>query len=305
MGRYAAVFTKIWQDNKFRALDDNAKTLFLYLLTSPHGNLIGLYYMPLAYASADLGRGIEGVSKGLSDLEKAGMIRYDKEAQVVLIVNFLKYNPINNDNQAKGALQQLEGLPETPLITDFLKCVEVYCKPYLSHFEGVSKPLRSPLEAPAEGYRRTETVPVTETVTVTGNKKCHDSASAPSDAPPVPREPKFDEDSVPYQLALHLRNAILHRDPDTKVPPATPKGLESWAIEADRMLRIDGRDPMEAARLMEWAQNDSFWCANILSMSKFRKQYDKLKRQAQARGSPGRRETAVDRRLRDLGVVMP
>lgn len=92
---------------------------------------------------------------------------------------------------------------------------------------------------------------------------------------------------MPYQLAVHLRAAILRRDPETKVPDETPAALERWAIEADRMVRCDNRDPQEAARLMAWAQQDSFWHTNILSMAKFRKQYDTLKRQAQqARADP-------------------
>jgi hypothetical protein len=70
------------------------------------------------------------------------------------------------------------------------------------------------------------------------------------------------------------------------------------------MMRLDKRDPQEAAYLMTWAQNDHFWRANILSMGKFRKQYDKLKRQAtappqtrQVVGVNG--ETAAERLLRE------
>jgi hypothetical protein len=36
-----------------------------------------------------------------------------------------------------------------------------------------------------------------------------------------------------------------------------------------------------AARLIQWAQDDSFWRANILSMPKFRAKYDQLRLQAE------------------------
>ena len=88
---------------------------------------------------------------------------------------------------------------------------------------------------------------------------------------------KFDDESIPMQLAKHLKKEILKQDSTTKVPD----DLTNWAIEADRMIRLDKRDPKEAANLITWAQNDDFWKANILSMKKFRAQYDKLKRQAQ------------------------
>lgn len=108
---------------------------------------------------------------------------------------------------------------------------------------------------------------------------------------------KFGDDSPPMLLAIHLRDEILTQDPNTKVP----KDLTSWAIEADRMIRLDKRDPEEAKWLITWAQNDPFWRANILSMEKFRKQYDKLKRQAMAkrrtRYPPERREETTAQRL--------
>jgi hypothetical protein len=108
---------------------------------------------------------------------------------------------------------------------------------------------------------------------------------------------KFDDDSIPMRLALHLKREILSQDPNTRVPD----DLTNWATEADRMMRLDNRDPQEAANLMTWAQHDPFWRANILSMSKFRKQYDTLKRQAmtpkRVTGQNG--ETAAERLLRE------
>ena len=89
----------------------------------------------------------------------------------------------------------------------------------------------------------------------------------------------FSVDSEPYRLALHLKKEILKQDPKTK----TPDNLQKWALIADRMIRLDKRDPQEAANLITWAQNDDFWKSNILSMDKFRKQYDKLRLQSTTR----------------------
>lgn len=111
---------------------------------------------------------------------------------------------------------------------------------------------------------------------------------------------KFDGESIPYRLALHLKNVILEKDSNTRVP----KNLNSWATEADRMIRLDNRNPQEAANLMTWAQNDPFWCANILSMSKFRKQYDTLLRQAvRTSQTKSKQESDIDRMLREAGVT--
>lgn len=109
---------------------------------------------------------------------------------------------------------------------------------------------------------------------------------------------KFADNSIPYRLANHLKKEILNQDPNTKVP----EDLTSWATDADRMIRLDKRDPQEAANLITWAQHDSFWRSNILSMSKFRKQYDKLRLQAvsQSKQKQSRdTETTVQRMLRE------
>lgn len=100
--------------------------------------------------------------------------------------------------------------------------------------------------------------------------------SAAADDPP----PKYDTDSEPYKLAHYLREQILSRDPQTKVPANTLEALQSWSKDADRMIRLDHRDFAEAKELIKWCQKDSFWSSNILSMATFRKQYDKLKRQS-------------------------
>jgi len=128
----------------------------------------------------------------------------------------------------------------------------------------------------------------------------------PGPTPPKPTkpEPKFGPGDPPYELARHLRAAILARDPTTKVPEETPEALARWAKDADLLIRVDKRDPQEAARLIEWCQQDSFWSANVLSMATFRKQYDRLKRQAQRgpRGHPVS-EDPIERRRRMLAMA--
>ena len=74
-------------------------------------------------------------------------------------------------------------------------------------------------------------------------------------------------------LAEQLKAHILDNNPDAKI---TESQLTSWTREADRLFRLDQRDQQDASELLDWAQHDSFWLTNILSMSKFREQYDQL-----------------------------
>lgn len=88
------------------------------------------------------------------------------------------------------------------------------------------------------------------------------------------------------KLAALLQTEILRNSCDFKITSAQ---LRSWEEIADRMLRRDGRDPEKAATLIRWAHSDDFWMSNILSMEKFRKQFDQLALKAKAKkGKPQR-----------------
>lgn len=77
-------------------------------------------------------------------------------------------------------------------------------------------------------------------------------------------------------LCQLLADLITGNDPDGKVTTPT----KTWHVDAERMLRLDGRDPERAANLIRWCQQDSFWLQNIKSMSKFRTQYATLQQAA-------------------------
>lgn len=64
-------------------------------------------------------------------------------------------------------------------------------------------------------------------------------------------------------------------------------------IDAARLLLdADGRSLDEALSLIRWCQSDEFWRGNILSLSKFRVQYDRLRLASQR--SAGGRPSVLD-----------
>lgn len=62
----------------------------------------------------------------------------------------------------------------------------------------------------------------------------------------------------------------------SKRPPVT----KAWEDAARLMLDKDDRDVEGAARLIHWSQQHPFWKANVMSMPKFREQFDRLRLQA-------------------------
>ena len=61
-----------------------------------------------------------------------------------------------------------------------------------------------------------------------------------------------------------------------------PAVRKDWLTAARLMVDVDGRDPEKATALLRWVQGDPFWAPNVLSMPKFRKQYDQLRLKALA-----------------------
>lgn len=92
----------------------------------------------------------------------------------------------------------------------------------------------------------------------------------------------YSPDALPYQLSELLLNKILEHLPGYKKPD-----LQKWAWQMDTLMRLDRRQPEEVKAVILFAQGDTFWRTNILSVDKLRKQYDQLNsRRLQARASP-------------------
>lgn len=82
---------------------------------------------------------------------------------------------------------------------------------------------------------------------------------------------KFEVESEEYKLAEYLYKAILKNDKKYKKP-----NLDNWAVYIDRLIRLDNRSVEEIKKVIDFATNDDFWKANILSTKKLRKHFSKL-----------------------------
>jgi hypothetical protein len=96
-------------------MSEDARALALYLLTTPHGNLIGCFRIPDAYAAEDLQWPMERVSKGFENLIESGWATRDEATKWLLIPKYLKWNKFENPNVAIAARKALEQVPALPL----------------------------------------------------------------------------------------------------------------------------------------------------------------------------------------------
>lgn len=87
-------------------------------------------------------------------------------------------------------------------------------------------------------------------------------------------EKKINKTSNEFRMAQLLYD--LHREKIDKNFKKTDDNLNKWAIDIDRLHRIDSRDYDEIEKVIRWCKDDRFWSPNIVSGSKLRKQYDVL-----------------------------
>lgn len=181
---YTKVESGFWRDNKMRGLSHDARYLMLYLLTSPHRNIVGFYFLPSDYACFDLQWEPERFEKAMRELSNAKRVSYDSEYHVVLIKNYLRHNPLENPNQVKNAIEKVAELPDTPLFHEFAEIVERLGQELLAP---LLETLRKRCETLPKPFRKgSETVPepspnppetVSKPVTVTGTGSVTGSGS--------------------------------------------------------------------------------------------------------------------------------
>lgn len=83
------------------------------------------------------------------------------------------------------------------------------------------------------------------------------------------------------ELAKILKEEILKRYPNNL--GANKKDcIDRWAVDIEKMIRIDKRDINSIEKAILWALNDTFWQKNIWSGKNLRKHYDRLEADARA-----------------------
>lgn len=103
MREFNKVSPKVWRDRKFRALPSNdARLLFVYLITCEHQNSSGCFRLPDGYAVHDLGWEASIYSEKLAEVEASGLVITDAETSEVFICEWFETNPAMSKKHAIG-----------------------------------------------------------------------------------------------------------------------------------------------------------------------------------------------------------
>src|SRR5690606_17409630 len=113
---YRPVHVSMWGDAKFRALSDDGKLLWLYLLTGPETTSVpGCISVGRAALSEGLDWETDRLVRAFAELDRFGMATADWRARFVWLPNATKYITPAAWQHVKGWLPYLQILPECEL----------------------------------------------------------------------------------------------------------------------------------------------------------------------------------------------
>lgn len=155
MREYSKVFPQIWIGKTGKELKQRGietQLLAHYLISSPHANMVGVYYLPLAYVSHETGLSIDAVQKAFENLIDLDFCTYDGEKEYVWVHTMGRFqvaeelNP--RDNMVKNVNSYFRKLPKLRFLNKFYeKYKKRFClkkeKKQETFLEGASKGLRS------------------------------------------------------------------------------------------------------------------------------------------------------------------
>lgn len=114
MSRYCKIDVKIWNDKRFRQLNNAAKLVFFLLLTHPNMSMLGTLRGSKESLAYEINVTSDAMADAMSDVINSGMAHVD-DMGLIFIPNFLKYNPPVSPQSLKNWDSIIENLPECEL----------------------------------------------------------------------------------------------------------------------------------------------------------------------------------------------
>jgi hypothetical protein len=227
MRDYGKVAPQFWTGEtgkKLKAAGPEAVIVAMYLMTSPHANMIGLYYLPMIYLAHETGLGVEGASKGLQRAIEASFCAYDEASEHVFVYAMARFQIAEQldgkDKRCKGVENELAKCPKGPLVQAFRAMYGAsFHLPEASPIQAPSKPLGSQEQEQEQEQEEQKTL------------------SASADAPSAePKEGKGEKRTIPVKAILDAYHASLPMMPAVRVMTDSRKRKlkARWTEDADR-----------------------------------------------------------------------
>jgi hypothetical protein len=125
MREFSKISPAVWDSERFMSLPtDDARFLYMYLLTCEHQTSAGAFKLKDGYATDDLRWTLERYQVARAALIEADLIKFDAKSGVVLITRWFRHNPPMNESHFKGVARVIQKLPSETLKQEALEALE-------------------------------------------------------------------------------------------------------------------------------------------------------------------------------------
>lgn len=262
MREYGSVSPQFWIGRTGKALrgKTEAQLLALYLMTSPHANMIGVFHCPIAYMAHETGLTFEGASKGLQCLIEVGFCTYDDDDEYVFVHNFALHQVGDSlaatDKRCKGVENELSKVPENKCWRGFRAR---YAVPYNLRVPGVDNSKQIiPFEAPSKPLRSQEQEQEQEQ-----EQKQKTSARA--------ENAQVQKTETENRLPETSAQTAPRPSPPKPSTTATPEGQACQAMRAAGLASVDPADPRLRELVKAGVQAEEFAAAATEAVAKGKK----------------------------------
>jgi len=159
-GIWRRVSVKIWRDNAFRALSEQGKLIYLFVITHPNMTNIGAMSATIEGLAAELRMDFSRCEPAFFEAVESGMLDWDSEEFVIAIPNHFKHDPPENPNVVTSMIRTANHLPDSEIIDaqmirllDFMEAHSAdfggnFTKPFHTHSSLLSDPILDRLGMP-------------------------------------------------------------------------------------------------------------------------------------------------------------
>jgi len=256
MRDFGKVHTSFWTSSTVRDMSEDARTLAIYLLTSPHGTIAGVFRLPDGYACDDLQWDAQRVQAAFAELQQHGFARRCETTKWVWIVNHFEWNPLDNPNQRKAASKVANMVPSACAWGgEFM----VVCGPV---FQPDGAPQRSPfgtvqqtLPQPFRNQEQEQEQEKEQETTATSAPEPSIDQVAPTELPAAPPAHADELRGCPVGTLVNLYHELMPLNPRVKVMnPAREKAIRARWREAAHLTAKPFGYTTRAQGLEAWRQ---------------------------------------------------
>jgi hypothetical protein len=170
MRDYSVITPAFWIGETGKKLrgDGNAQLLAMYLMTSPHSTMTGVFHCPILYMAHETGIPIEGATKALARLLEVGFCEYEESSETVFVVRMASFQIADalkpNDNRIIGLKKEVAKMASALMRSRFLAIYSVaFClvSEVLNTTPAIAppKPLRSQEQEQEQEQKQEQGIP--------------------------------------------------------------------------------------------------------------------------------------------------